>query len=362
LAEKDAVPLRHAPAVDSTGRIFLQMGGRLFALREEESKPQVLWEYVIGKHAPGPVVVGPEDSIFLHAADGCLHCIDGASGKQKRPPAYVGEPLGNAAPIVDREGNAWISAEEGGILKVNVRGRVQEPSPFFRSRQRFDSAGVLVGGILYILAEDGAIFAIATEGQQGVSLWNHVGDRGFAGWRTGAAPAVTDDGLLVVAGHDECLLGFSADGDPLWKTQMPGQTLGAPTIDRHGQIYAGVGQFPRGRKSRGSLVCLDGNSHKIRWERAAAGAVESTPAIGNDDVIYFGDNAGVIHTVDLLGNVLWTAQVGSPVRSAGTSWAPGRVAFGLDDQTLVVLQCSSTGLATSGWPKFAGTLGQSGCR
>lgn len=85
-----------------------------------------------------------------------------------------------------------------------------------------------------------------------------------------------------------------------------------PVIDRHGQIYAGVGLFPRGRKSRGSLVCVDGNSHKIRWERTAAGAVESTPAIGDDDAIYFGDNAGVIHAVDFLGNVLWTAAVGSP--------------------------------------------------
>ncbi len=100
----------------------------------------------------------------------------------------------------------------------------------------------------------------------------------------------------------------------------------------------------------------------IRWEYRAAGAVESTPVIGDDDVIYFGDNAGVIHAVDFLGNGLWTAEVGLPVRGAGTILASGRVAFGLDDETLVVLKCSSTGLAPAGWPKLGRTLGQSGTK
>ena len=87
--------------------------------------------------------------------------------------------------------------------------------------------------------------------------------------------------------------------------------------------------------------------------------MESTPVIGDDGVIYFGDNEGVIHAVDLRGQAKWTAKVGSPVRSAGTILAPQRVAFGLDDETLVVLKCSSKGLA-GGWPKIGGTLGQCG--
>ena len=41
----------------------------------------------------------------------------------------------------------------------------------------------------------------------------------------------------------------------------------------------------------------------------------------------------------------------------GDVLGPRRVAFGLDDGTLLVLQCSSAGLAASGWPKFGGALG-----
>jgi outer membrane protein assembly factor BamB len=99
---------------------------------------------------------------------------------------------------------------------------------------------------------------------------------------------------------------------------------------------------------------VDGNSHKIRWEYSAAGPVESTPVIGDDNLLYFGDNAGRIHTLDFRGQAQWTARVEAPVRSAGMILAPQRLAFGLDNGTLVVLRCASAGLAAAGWPKIGG--------
>jgi outer membrane protein assembly factor BamB len=122
---------------------------------------------------------------------------------------------------------------------------------------------------------------------------------------------------------------------------MPGQMLGSPVIDPRGQIYVGVSQSGRGQQPRGGLVSVDGNSHKIRWQYEAAGPVEATPAVGDDDVIYCGDNTGLIHAVDSRGGVQWTAQVESAVRSTGVVLAPQRLAFGLDNETLVVLKCSS---------------------
>ena len=131
-------------------------------------------------------------------------------------------------------------------------------------------------------------------------------------------------------------------------------------IDRFGHVHVGVSRSRRGRPGEGMLVSVDGNSHQVRWQYAAAGPVESTPVVGDDDVIYFGDNAGVIHAVDSGGKALWTAEVEAAVRSAGTIIGPERLAFGLDDDTLVVLKCSSKGLAAEGWPKIARTLAQSG--
>jgi hypothetical protein len=61
-----------------------------------------------------------------------------------------------------------------------------------------------------------------------------------------------------------------------------------------------------------------------------------------------------------LGRLQWKVEVGSPVRSAGAILAPGRLAFGLDNETLLVLDCPSQGLAKEGWPKLGRTRGQCG--
>jgi len=356
--EEEATPIRTAPAVDAGGRVFLQYRDRLVALVEEDGKPKLLWEYVVGSRAPGPVVLGPQDTIRLHCCDGFLHCLDAATGKQVWSPASVGEPLGYAVPVVGRDGSTWVSSHGGGLARVDYQGRIQKP-PFFRSRQKFDSPAVVAEGVLYVGSDLGYLFAIDIRNDHGTNQWNHAIDQGYVGV-VRFAPMVTPDKIVVVAGQDECLYGVAPAGTLVWRTQMPGQILGSPVADRHGQIYLGLCQVPRGMEPRGALVCIDGNSHKVRWEYRTSAPVESTPAVGDDDLIYFGDNAGVIHAIDFFGKGQWTADVGSPVRSAGTFLAPKRLAFGLDNESLVVLDCSSGGLAAEGWPKIGRTLGQNG--
>jgi outer membrane protein assembly factor BamB len=356
--EEQAIPLRNAPAVDAARRVFLQYRDRLVALVEEDKKPKLLWEYVIGTRAPGPIVLGPQDTVRLHCCDGYLHCLDAATGKQVWSPACVGEPLGYAVPVTDRDGNTWVSSHEGGLAKVDYQGRIQKP-PFFRSRQKFDSPAVVADDVLYVASELGYLFAIDLRSDHGANQWNQATDQGYVGV-VRSAPLVTADKVIVVAAQDECLYGVSAVGTLAWKTPMPGQILGSPVADRNGHIYLGLSQTPRGMDPRGVLVCIDGNSHKVRWEYRTAAPVESTPVIGDDDLIYFGDNAGVLHAVNFFGKVQWTADIGSPIRSAGTLLAPKRLAFGLDNESLAVLDCSSVALAAEGWPKVGRTLGQNG--
>ena len=156
------------------------------------------------------------------------------------------------------------------------------------------------------------------------------------------------------------LYGFAPNGAKAWNVKLPGQLLGSPVIGPDGHVLIGVTQAPRGQKSKGLLVCVDGNSHKTRWQYAAEDAIESTPVIGDDGVIYFGDNSGTIHAVDSAGQGQWKAKVETAIRSAATVLAPERLAVCLDNDTLVVVKCSSKGLAATGWPKLGRNLGQSG--
>ena len=337
----------------------MHLGGRLFALEEKDGCPKVIWEYVTDAHAPGPPVLAPDGSLRLHCGDGFLHFIS-PQGKQTCSPVQVGEPLGYASPVVGPDGSTYVSNFDGGLLKVDPDGRKQQPGLYFRTRQKLDAAGIVHQGVLYIGSEGGYMFAIELKENRGANLFNHAAEQGYTGWYIHCRPALTEDGILVVAGRDEHLYGFKLAGKLAWQTKMPGQMLGSPVLDRFGHVYVGVSQSRRGQEPRGLLACIDGNSHKIRWEYKAAGPVESTPVIGEDDMIYFGDNGGVIHAVNFRGKREWTAQVEDAVRSAGTILAPGRLAFGLDNETLVVLECSSNGLAEGGWPKIGKTLGQCG--
>jgi outer membrane protein assembly factor BamB len=355
----EARPTKNAPAVDSEGRIYLVTQGRLVALVEAESKAKVEWEYVIGSHVPGPVVVAADGLIRLHAADGLLHCVD-SSGKQAWAPVRVGEPLGWAAPLVDASGNTYTSAYNGGLIRIDPDGK-RAGDRYFRCRRKLDSAGVILRDLLVIGADDGYVFAIRLGEGRGVNEWNHAAEDGYAGGFVNSSPAISEDGrVLVIPAVGETLHGFSPTGAAVWKAKMPGQLLGSAVIDSSGHVYVGTSRSQRGRQGKGALVSVDGNSHKIRWEYAAAGPVESTPVIGDDGLVYFGDNAGVIHAVDAQGKAQWTAQVEAPVRSAATIVAPQRLAFALDDDTLVVLRCSSNGLARTGWPKIGRTLGHTG--
>lgn len=340
--------MKNAPAVDSGGQCIVYHQGRLYALVEEQGRAKVNWDYVVGAHVPGPIVVAPDGTLRAHSADGLLHALD-SHGKQLFLPAQVGEPLGWAAPVVDRDGTTFVCSYEGGLVRVDPHGKLA-PRRFFRSRRKFDSAGILVGKTLYLGSEDPYVVAIDVSGDRGEAIWNPAADQGLVGGFVNSSPALTADGLIVVAVRDEAVVALHPSGTVAWRADLPGQLLGSPVIDRHGHVHVGLSRAERGQSPRGALVCLDGNSHRIRWQYDTSSPVESTPVIGDDDVLYFGDNSGVIHALDLQGKVQWTAQVESAVRSPGAFLAPNRVAFGQDDDTLVVLECSSRGLAAEGWP------------
>jgi len=351
--------MRTAPAVGPDGRLYLHIEDKLLVLQEKDGQPEVISDYVTGSRVPGPVVLAADGTLRMHAMDGMLHALESASGRQIWAPVEVGEPLGYAAPVVDAAGNTYISAYDGGLLRVDPDGEVDRSRPFFRSRQRLNSAGVIYQGVLYIGSDDGYVFAVELGGERGKNRFDHVAEQGLTGWFINTALAVGADGTIIVASRDEHIYGFSPAGKTVFKTPVPGQMLGAPVLDARGNICVGVTILQRGRPAQGQLISIDGNSHKQRWQYHADGSVESTPVIGDDGVIYFGDNAGMIHAVDDHGKLQWKAKVDQPVRSAGTIIGPQRVAFGLDDETLMALNCSSSSLAPGVWPKFGRTLGQS---
>ena len=343
-------------AIDGNRQLLACLGKRLVAFTEHEEDCRELWDYPVRGHIPGSPIVGRDGNIRVHSSDGMLHCVT-PDGQQDFA-AKVGQPLGWASPLVDNDSHTLVSSYSGGLLKIDSKG-ARSNQAFFRSRQKLDSTGVIHHGTLYIGGEDAFVYAIRLAGSRGRNEWNQDKNHGKTEWFINTAIAYFNE-LFIVAGRDEYLYAFDDKGQQIWRVHLRGQMLGSPVVDGEGNIYVGVSLEKRGEESRGTLVCVKGTSQAISWEYEAGAAIESTPVIGDDGMLYFGDNEGVIHALDLDGQVKWTQNVGSPVRSAGTITPTKRVVFGTDQGVFVALASSSSGLAKEGWPKFLGTSTQSG--
>ena len=350
-------PLRNCPAIDEQGRIYLASGPRLVALESKADCAQVLWEYKTGEPIPGSPAIGRDGKIHVHSSDGLLHCLTD-NGDPAWTPAEVGQPLGWSSPVVDDDGNTWICGYQGGLLQVDARGQTKK-TPYFRSRQKLDSTPVIRDQRLYVGAEDGFVYCIALDGACGRNVWDHVADRGKTEWFINSSPALVGP-TLYVAGRDEFLYAFDLEGREQWKLHLRGQMLASPVVDAEGNVFVGVSLLRRGEFDEGKLVKVNGTTHRVEWECGGAGSVESTPVLGDDGVVYFGDNAGLVLAVDPTGEQLWAAETGSPVRTAGTITKDGHVLFGNEEGSLCCLKTSSKALASGGAPKYMGTSWQSG--
>lgn len=350
------LPLRNCAAVDAQGRILAAIQNDLVALAPSG---EVLWSYATGGFIPGSPALGPDGGIRVHSSDGSLHCVDG-NGQRLWPPVDVGEPLGWAMPVIDESSQTWICLASGGLSRIDARGQASS-RPFFRSLQRFDSTGVIYQGVYYVGSDfDACVYAIRLTGERGENLWDHAAGRGRTGWSINASLALGDGPLLYVPCRDDHLYAFRLDGALAWKAPIGGQARASVVVDGDQRLYLGVSHAAIGTRERGELLCLDSTTQSVRFRYEANGPVESTPVIGEDGIIYFGDNAGTIHAVNAHGQGIWKQHVGAAVRSAGSIAPEGLLLFGLDDGRLLALEASSRQVAERTWPKMGGSARQAG--
>ena len=350
-------PLRNCPAADAKGRLVACIQDELVMLSEDADGNVVVdWRLPTGGFIPGSPTIGTDGLIRVHSLSGHLYCVCD-DGQLAWGPVAVGEPLGWASPMVDSDGITWISASAGGLLRIDAQGAM-DPRPFYRCASRLNSTGVIHNGTLLIGADDQCIHAIDLTQTRGSNRWNHTEGRGRTGWYINTPLIMIDGPFVVTISRDDHLYAFELNGSEAWKISLPGQVLGSPVASTEHQLYFGAAMGQEGHRT-GCFVCLDTRTRQIVWRYETDAPIESTPVLGNDGLVYFGDNAGVVHAVDAGGRAVWTEQVPAAIRSAGAILPNGRLMFGLDDGSLIALRCDATGIAV-GWPKHLGTAQNNG--
>lgn len=350
-------PLRNCPAVDDCGRLVACVQDELVVLSEAADGSVVIdWRLPTGGFIPGSPTIGADGLIRVHSLNGLTYCVR-TDGQLAWEPVAVGEPLGWASPLVDSDGNTWISAYPGGLLRIDARGAMASRQ-FYRCASKLDSTGVIHNRTLFIGSEDQCVHAVDLSQERGTNRWDHLAGRGRTGWYVNTPLMMIDGPLIVATSRDDHLYAFHPDGREAWKFKLPGQVLGSPVASTDHRLYFGAA-VGRDDRRAGGLVCLDTRTRQVVWTFETAAPVESTPVLGNDGLVYFGDSAGTVHAVDAGGRSVWTEQLPSAIRSAAALLPNGRVVFGSDDGSLTALRCEATGLA-AGWPKHLGTAANSG--
>jgi outer membrane protein assembly factor BamB len=161
------------------------------------------------------------------------------------------------------------------------------------SGNRLSIPVVGANGIIYVTGTDLAahsshLYAVSPRGTERWAL----PISGRLSWENEASPAVASDGTIYATGTENISYGLpkkvyvyavSAAGVLLWKSELEGAVVSAPTIGNDGIIYVGT----RDPYGNGHLYAIqhDGN---IRWKVETGDISMSSPAIDADGTIYAG--------------------------------------------------------------------------
>ncbi len=139
-----------------------------------------------------------------------------------------------------------------------------------------------------------------------------------------SSPVVGEDAAYAVIGTTLAALN-KTNGSVKWQVPLNGESLGGITIGKDGTLYVGT---VKGK----TLYAVSGDG-KIKWQYAAEGQIDSAPALGNDNSVYFTAKDQCVYALNANGSFKWKYKVsgisGSIQLSAPVLAPDGTVYFGM---------------------------------
>ncbi len=140
------------------------------------------------------------------------------------------------------------------------------------------------------------------------------------------APGLGERGVFLCDGENN-LLSVGFDGVLVFRRAL-GEIITSPPAEYRGRIYLATGD--------GTLRALDAaRGGETLWSFSAPAAVRSAPAFA-DDRIYFGDESGAFHCLDLEGKTVWTFKARGGIQ-VSPAVSERRVFFGTGEHLFYCL-------------------------
>jgi outer membrane protein assembly factor BamB len=161
-----------------------------------------------------------------------------------------------------------------------------------------------------------------TGNPDGVEIWRFGSDKIYGG------PILDQNNTIYYGSYNTFLYALCPNGTLKWKTHI-GTVDSTPALDENGIIYIGtIWGMPN------YLFALCSNNGTIKWSYCTDNHVDSSPAIGNDRTIYFGDWNGWIHALNPNGTLKWKYLTGNIVTASPAIGPDGTVYCGSHDNKL----------------------------
>ena len=347
--------------------LLLLFAGQLIAGQVGEKK----WSFDTGRFIFAPPAIGEENILYVASGDD-LYAIQ-PDGTMKWS-FDTGVDL-RGAPVIAPDGTIYVGdSTDGKVTAVNVDGTLKwtfDPAApgIVRGAMALAADGTLyasIGSTVYAINPDGTEFwnfehpptvrgiSIGTEGRVAVSDGAKVTLLDSLGTQLWSVPVTNGGTVGVIFGEDGTIY-YAArevgalnpeDGTEKWEVDV-GTSFAVPSTGPGGELYVPL------RGATGGVVALNPDDGSEIWKFETGTHVETTPAVGLDGTIYFGDSSNGLFAISSGGTLLWRFEAGGAIVSSPTIAENGTLYFGSHDRMFYALNTSSLGHAASSWPGCA---------
>lgn len=226
---------------------------------------KVGWRVNVGGPVTAQVTTSPDgQTLYVATLAGSLVALAREDGA-KRWSAVLGERV-YSAPLVHEDGTLYVGCDAKKLVALSAAGAVL---------WRLEVDGEADSGPVF--GKDGTIVFAAGSFVHAVRRGGDLAWRYTAKGKIFTAPAVTEEGLVIVGSQDDRVHAIGAGGVLSWSTDLGADVDGAAVIGDDGAVYVGT--------DKGEVVRL-GERGKVAWRTAVGGYVRGVLSLArNGDVL-----------------------------------------------------------------------------
>lgn len=324
---------RGSAAIAPDGTIYI--GGRDSKLHAFSPDGTEKWAYTVGSYVQSAPAIALDGTVYFGSYDAKVYALH-PDGTLKWSYTTGGNVI--SSPAIAADGTIYFGSGDNKVYALNPNGTLKGSCT--TGGQIYASPAIGADGTVYVGSFDKKLYALDASG---VPKWV------IGGGATGAfdgSPAIGPDGTIYAANQDGKLYAFSPSGAKKWDVTIGTGSGAAVTLDASGNVYVGnnAGDLKKVSPSGSVLATFAGDG----FASIVAGA---TITAGGD--VYVGSLDG--NLVGLTGSLSgrWSFQTSGRVQSSPALGQDGILYFGaVDDPNFYALYTTASGYASSSWPKF----------